>query len=125
MIKAKQAFFWTCKSRGYGFHGNKAAILYLISKYYSLCVLSAKLYFLEIDPVHQKLWSFKCMVLKTLNSNFLEWEDTLNQWLLLVNFIGFISPELAGKLLDFVGVTDFFYEIQKTYLLKLTFITVG
>ena len=27
MIKAKQGFFGTCNSRGYGFHGNKAAIL--------------------------------------------------------------------------------------------------
>ena len=41
-------------------------------------MLSAKLYFLEIGPVHQKLWPFTCMMLKTLNSNFLDWEDTLN-----------------------------------------------
>ena len=46
-------------------------------KYYSFTVLSVKLYFLEIGPVHQKLWPFKCMMLKTLNSNFLDWEDTL------------------------------------------------
>ena len=38
----------------------------------SLSVLSGKLYFLEIDPVHQKLWPFECMMLKTLNSNFLD-----------------------------------------------------
>ena len=68
MIKDKQAFFWTCNSRGYGFHGNKGTILYLISIYYSLSVLSVKLYFLEIDPVYQKLWSFKCTMLKTLYS---------------------------------------------------------
>ena len=37
-----------------------------------------KIYFLEIGPVHQKLWPFECMMLKTLNSNFLDWEDTLN-----------------------------------------------
>ena len=54
-----------------GFHGDKATILYLTLKYYSLSVLSEKLYFLEIDPVNQKLWPFKCMMLKTLNSNFL------------------------------------------------------
>ena len=55
MIKVKQAFFWICNSRDYGLHGNKATILYLISRYYSLSVLYAKHYFLEIDPVHQKL----------------------------------------------------------------------
>ena len=75
MIKAKRAFLFTCSSRGYGVHGNKATILYLISEYYSLSVLSAKLYFVEIDPVHQKLWSFKCTMLKTLNSNFLKLEQ--------------------------------------------------
>ena len=26
---------------------------------------------------NQKLWPFKCMMLKTLNSNFLDWEETL------------------------------------------------
>ena len=62
MFKAKQAFFWTCNLRGYGFHGNKATMLFLISESYSLSVLSAKLYFLEIDPVRQKLWSFKCTI---------------------------------------------------------------
>ena len=52
--------------------GDKATILYLTLKYYSLSVLSEKLYFLEIGPVNQKLWPFKCMMLKTLNSNFLD-----------------------------------------------------
>ena len=37
-----------------------------------LSVLSEKRYFLEIGPVNQKLWPFKCMMLKTLNSNFLD-----------------------------------------------------
>ena len=50
---------------------------YLTSKYYSSSVLSAKRYFLEIGPVHQKLWPFERMMLKTLNSNFLDLEDTL------------------------------------------------
>ena len=77
MIKAKQVFFWTSNLKGHGFHGGKATIFYLTSEYYSLSVLSAKLYFLEIGPVHQKLWPFTCMMLKTLNSNFLNWEDTL------------------------------------------------
>ena len=58
--------------KGHGFHGDKATIFYLTSKYYSLSPLSAKLYFLEIGPVYQKLWPFKCMILKTLNSNFLD-----------------------------------------------------
>ena len=39
-------------------------------------MLSAKLYFIEIGPVHQKLWPSTCMMLKTLNSNFLDSEDT-------------------------------------------------
>ena len=50
----------------------------LISEYYPLSVLSTKLYFLEIGPVHQKLWPFKCMMLKTFNSNFLDQKDTLS-----------------------------------------------
>ena len=78
MIKAEQAFFWSFNLEGYDIHGNKATILYLPKEYYSLSVgLSEKLYFLEIIPVHQKLRSFKCMLLKTLNSNFLEWKATL------------------------------------------------
>ena len=36
-----------------------------------LSVLSGKFYFLEIRPVHQKLESVKCMMLKTLNSKIL------------------------------------------------------
>ena len=83
MIKAKQVFFWTSNLKGHGFHGDKATILYLTAKYYSLSVLSEKLYFLKIGPVYQTLWSFKCVMLKTLNSNFLDWEDTLinkNSW---------------------------------------------
>ena len=71
MIKGKQGFFSSCNSRGYGFHGNKATILYLISRYYALSVVFVKLYCLEIDPVHQKLGSFKRTMLKTLNSIFL------------------------------------------------------
>ena len=76
MIKAKQVFFWTSNLKGHGFHGDKATIFYLTSEYYSLSMLSAKFYFLEIGPVHQKLWPFTCMMPKTLNSNFLHWEDT-------------------------------------------------
>ena len=78
MIKAKQVFFWTSNMKGRRFNGNTATIFYLTSKYYSLSVLSLKLYFLKIGPVHQKLWPFKCMMLKTLSSNFLDWEDTLS-----------------------------------------------
>ena len=55
----------------------KLPFFYLTSKYYSLSVTFAKPYFIEIGPVHQKLWPFKCMMLKTLNSNFLDREDTL------------------------------------------------
>ena len=47
-------------------------MLYLTLKYYSLPVLSEKFYVFKIGPVNQKLCSFKCMMLKTLNSNFLD-----------------------------------------------------
>ena len=77
MRKAKQALFWTPKLEGYSFHCNKATILYLTSEYYSWSVLSAKLYFFEIEPVYQKLLSFKYIMMKTLNSDFLEWKTTL------------------------------------------------
>ena len=42
MIKAKQVFFWTSNLKGHGFHGDKATILYLTSKYYSLSVFCLK-----------------------------------------------------------------------------------
>ena len=77
MIKAKQVFFSTSNSNCHGFDCEKAAIFYLTSEYYSLSVLSTKLYFLEIGPVQQKLWLFRCIMLKTLNSNFLDREHTL------------------------------------------------
>ena len=72
MIKAKQVFFRTSNLKGHGFYGDKATILHLTLKYYSLSVLSEKLYFLEIGLINQKLWPFKCMMLKTLNSHFLD-----------------------------------------------------
>ena len=72
MINAKHLFFRTSNLKGHGFHGDKATMFYLTSEYYSLSVLSVKRYFLEIGPVHQKVWPFKCMLLKTLNSNFLD-----------------------------------------------------
>ena len=55
MIKAQQAFFWTPNLKGYGFYGNKTAILCLILEHRLLSVLSEKLHFLEIGPVHQKV----------------------------------------------------------------------
>ena len=72
MIKAKQVFFGTSNLKGHGFHGDKATILYLTLKYYASSVLSEKVYFLEIGSVNQKLWPFKSMMLKRLNSNFLD-----------------------------------------------------
>ena len=42
-------------------------------------VISTKLYFVEVGLMHQKLWIFKCTMLKTLNSDCHEWEDTLSQ----------------------------------------------
>ena len=56
---------------------SQATILYLTSAHFQLSVLSVKSYSLEISPVHQKLWSFMYTMLKTLNSNFLQCEDTL------------------------------------------------
>ena len=47
MIKAKQVFFWTSNLKGHGFHGDKAAILYLTLRYYSLSVLSENFNFLK------------------------------------------------------------------------------
>ena len=55
MIKAKQVFFRTSNLKGHSLDGDKATILYLNLKYYSLSVLSVKPYFLEIGPVNQKL----------------------------------------------------------------------
>ena len=101
MIKAKQVFFWTSNLKGHGCHGNKATILYLTSEYYSLSVLSAKLYFLEIGPVHQNLWSFKCMILKTLNSNFLHWEDTLITRGLILSIVTRKERSVVGRLYEF------------------------
>ena len=76
MIKAEQVFFWTSNLKDHGFQGNKATIFYLTSEYYSLSVLSGKLYFLEIGPVRQKLWPFKCMMRKTLNFLIFSTEKT-------------------------------------------------
>ena len=49
----------------------------MTSEYYSLSVLSAKLHFPEIGQVHRKLWSSEFSMLKSLNSNLLEFEATL------------------------------------------------
>ena len=78
MIKAKLSFFWTSNSEDHGFHSNKGTILFWSSVNFSISVISTKLYFVEIGWVHQKLSIFKCTMLKTLNSDFLDWEDTLN-----------------------------------------------
>ena len=56
MITAKQVFFWISNLKGHCFHGDKATIFYLTLEYYLLSVLSWKLYFLEIGPVHQTLY---------------------------------------------------------------------
>ena len=78
VIKAKLSFFWTSNSEGHGFHGNKGTILFSSSVNFPMSVISTKPYFVEIGWVHQKLSIFKCTMLKTLNSDFLDWEDTLN-----------------------------------------------
>ena len=48
MIKAKQAFFRTSNLECYSFHCNKATILYFTLEYFSLSVLSVKLFFLNL-----------------------------------------------------------------------------
>ena len=55
VIKAKLSPFWTSNSEGYGYHGNKGAILILDSVNFLMLVISTKLYFVEIGSVHQKL----------------------------------------------------------------------
>ena len=77
MIKAKQVFFWTSDLKGHGFHGDKATIFYLTSEHYSLSVLSAKLYFLGISPVHQKLRP--CMMLECVKFKF-SWPRRYLNW---------------------------------------------
>ena len=81
MIKVKLSFFWTSNSEGHSFHGNKGTILFWSSVNFPISVLSTKLYSAEIGWVHKKLSIFKWTVLKTLNSDFLDWEDTLTDTL--------------------------------------------
>ena len=69
MIKAKQVFFWTSNLKGHHFLFDFGILF--------ITVLPEKRYVVKIGPVHQKLWPIKCMMLKTLYSNFLDWENTL------------------------------------------------
>ena len=62
----------------------------------------------------QKLWSFKCTMLTTLNSDFLDWEDTLND-----------TVCRAPRVLERVGLSNFsmpspFIHIEK--LSNMTFL---
>ena len=77
MIKAKLSFFWTLNSEGYSSHGNNGTMLFLGQVNCPMSVISTELYFVEIGWVRQQLQIFKCTMLKTLNSDFLDWEDTL------------------------------------------------
>ena len=54
MIKAQQVFFWTSNLKVMVSMGTKLPFLFDF-KYYSLSVLSEKLYFFEIGPVNQTL----------------------------------------------------------------------
>ena len=71
MIKAKQVFKRSQFPWGQRYH-----FVFDFEILFIVCAVW-KLYFLEIGPVNQKLWPFKCMMVKTLNSSFLDWEDTL------------------------------------------------
>ena len=86
MIKAKLSFFWTSNSEGHASHGNKGTILILSSLNVLMSVISTKLYFTEISWVPQKLQTFKCTMLKTLNSDFLDWEDAIILFLMKGHF---------------------------------------
>ena len=72
MIEAKLSFFLTSNSEGRGSHGNKGTILLLGSVNAPRSVISTKPYCIEIICVFQKLLIFKCTMLKTLNSDFLD-----------------------------------------------------
>ena len=78
IIKAKLSFFCTSNSEGHDFHGKKGTIFFPRSVNFPISAISTKLYFVEIGWVHQKLSIFKCTMLKSLNSDFFHWEDTLN-----------------------------------------------
>ena len=56
MIKAKQVFFWTSNLKGHSFHGDKANILSLTLKCYSLCVLYEKIYIRQISQIFSSDW---------------------------------------------------------------------
>ena len=58
MIKAQQGFSSTSDLKGHGFCGSKVFVLYLISENYSLSLLSERVYFLEVGPVHETLRYF-------------------------------------------------------------------
>ena len=88
-IKTKQAF-------SNGFHGNKATMLYLY-------------FFLEISPSHRNSSSFKCTVLKTLNStsDFLRCKDTFYNYLKMAH-IWFFQPYFGVGGGKFVPVQIFY-----------------
>ena len=72
MIKAKLSSFLSSNSESHGSHDNKDTILFLGSVNFPMPVISTKLYFVEIGWVRQQLYIFKCTMLKTLNSDFLD-----------------------------------------------------
>ena len=68
--------FFVSAPKGHAFHGDKATIFYLTSEYYSLYVLSAKLYFLEIGSVHQKLmYDAENVEFKSIVGNYVDSDD--------------------------------------------------
>ena len=79
MIKSRLSFE-TSNSEGHSSHSNNGTILLLGFANVPMSVISTKLCFVEISSVHQKLSIFKCTMLKTLNSNFLDRGDTLNKF---------------------------------------------
>ena len=107
MIKAKLSFFWTSSSEGHGSHGNNGTILILDSVNVPMSVISTKLYFVEISWGHKKLWIFKCTMLTTLNSDFLDWRH------LKINARFFLPDCLTTLLLFVLAWWEYFLKISR------------
>ena len=78
MIKAEQVFFWTFNLKGKGFHGDKATILYLTSEFLFIIFTVCKTLFSWNRSSTSKVMAIYMYDAENVNSNFLDWEDTLN-----------------------------------------------
>ena len=69
MIKAKQAFSELVIQEVMVSRQQSYYFAFDFSKFFIVFAV-CQTYFLEIGPVHQKVWSFKCMMLKTFGFKF-------------------------------------------------------